>query len=459
LKNCPGRFNTREDATSDREMSMKYEQVFFEAVKRINSSLSTDEVIKAIVESTARAVNAKGSSLLLLSPDKKQLVHSATYGLSDRFVKKGPLSADKSLSQAQEGKPMQVLNAAEDKNTQYRWHMKKEGIASILAVPVVFENEAIGMMRIYTAEPRQFSEEETGFVEGVASLGALALQKARRHEAVSNDLQQCNIDLSRLANERKAATKNLQQCNIDLSRLANERQNLFHFLSMAAHDLKAPLSAVQTYFGALLGGFTGELSTRQTDILERCSTRIAQLLELINDLLDISKIEAGQLVTEMEEVRLKTIVDGPVEMGHTLAERKGLKLEVDMPKKLPHLYVASTRLQNALTQLISNAITYTDPGGSVKLKIVNSPNTVRFEVSDTGIGIPKEELDQVFKEFFRASNVKAKGSGLGLSIVKGIIEAHGGDIRAESPCPETGKGSLFTFTIPKKGKEITKENS
>jgi len=438
---------------------MRYEQVFFEAVKRISSSLSTDEVIKAIVESTARAVNAKGSSLLLLSPDKKQLVHSATYGLSDWFVKKGPVSADKSLAQALEGKPMQVLNATEDKNIQYHWHMKKEGIASTLTVPVVFENEVIGMMRIYTAEPRQFSEEETGFVEGVANLGALALQKARRHEAVSNDLQRCNIDLSRLEKERQAATKNLQQCNIDLSRLANERQNLFHFLSMAAHDLKAPLSAVQTYFGALLGGFTGELSTRQTDILERCSTRIAQLLELISDLLDISKIEAGQVVTEMEEVCLKTIVDGPVEMGHALAERKGLKLEVDIPKKLPHLYVASTRLQNALTQLISNAITYTDPGGSVKLRIVNSPNTVRFEVSDTGIGIPKEELDQVFKEFFRASNVKTKGSGLGLSIVKGIIEAHGGDIRAESPCPETGKGSRFTFTIPKKGKEITKEKS
>ncbi len=438
---------------------MRYEQVFFEVTKRISSSLSTDEVLKSIVESTARAVNAKGSSLLLLSPDKKQLVHSATYGLSDWFVKKGPLSTEKGLAQALEGKPVLVLNATKDKNVQYRWHMKKEGIASILAVPVVFENEVIGMMRVFTAEPRQFSEEETGFVEGVASLGALALQKARRHEAVSNDLQQCNIDLSSLVNERKVATENLQQCNIDLSRLANERQNLFHFLSMAAHDLKAPLSAVQTYFGALLGGFTGELSTRQTDILERCSTRIAQLLELINDLLDISKIEAGQLVTEMEEVRLKTIVDGPVEMGHTLTERKGLKLEVDMPKKLPHLYVASTRLQNALTQLISNAITYTDPGGSVKLRIVNSPNAVRFEVSDTGIGIPKEELAQVFNEFFRASNVKTKGSGLGLSIVKGIIEAHGGDIWTESPCPETGKGSRFTFTIPKKGRKITKEKS
>ena len=93
------------------------------------------------------------------------------------------------------------------------------------------------------------------------------------------------------------------------------------------------------------------------------------------------------------------------------------------------------------------------------MRIVNSPNTVRFEVSDTGTGIPKEELDQVFKEFFRASNVKTKGSGLGLSIVKGIIEAHGGDIRAESPCPETGKGCRFTFTIPKKGNGITEEKS
>ena len=111
---------------------MRYSQVLFEAAKRISSSLSTDEVLKAIVESTAHAVNAKGCSLLLLSPDKKQLRHSATYGLSDWFVKKGPLSADKSFSQALEGKPVQALNAAEDRNVQYRWHMKKEGIASLI---------------------------------------------------------------------------------------------------------------------------------------------------------------------------------------------------------------------------------------------------------------------------------------------------------------------------------------
>jgi len=297
--------------------------------------------------------------------------------------------ADRSLSQVLEGKPVQILNAAKDENVQYRWQKKKEGIASILAVPVILDNDVIGMMRIYTSEPRQFSKAEIGFVESVASLGALALQKAWLHDAISKDLQQCTIDLSKLENEKR---------------------NLFHFLSMTAHDLKAPLSSVQTYFGVMLGGFVGEMDEKQRNIVERCSTRITELLQLINDLLDISKVEAGQVITEMQEVSTKAIVDGSVETGRILAERKGVNLEVDTPKRLPRLYAASSRLQHVLTHLMSNAITYTDPGGSVKLKIVNSQCAIQFEISDTGIGIPQEELCQVFQEFFRASN-NVKGEG------------------------------------------------
>ncbi|MGB2853334.1 MAG: GAF domain-containing sensor histidine kinase [Dehalococcoidia bacterium] len=414
---------------SQSERRMPYLQVMFEVAQRISSSLSMNEVLNAIVESTAHAVDAKGCSLLLLSPDKQQLLHSATYGLSDWYVKKGSLLADRSLSQVLEGKPVQILNAAEDENVQYRWQKKKEGIASILAVPVILDNDVIGMMRVYTSEPRQFSKAEIGFVESVASLGALALQKAWLHEAIS---------------------KSLQQCTIDLSKLENEKGNLFHFLSMTAHDLKAPLSSVQTYFGVMLGGFVGEMDEKQRNILERCSTRITELLQLINDLLEISKVEAGQVITEMHEVSTKAIVDGSVETGRILAERKGINLEVDTPKRLPRLYAAGSRLQHLLTHLMSNAITYTDPGGSVKLKIVNSQCAIQFEISDTGIGIPQEELSQVFHEFFRASNnVKAKGTGLGVSIAKRVIEAHGGQIWVESPCPETGKGCKFSFTIPK----------
>lgn len=412
---------------------MRYTEVLLEAAKRISSSLTTDEVLKAIVESTTQAVDAKGCSFLLLSSDRKQLLHQATYGLSDWFVKKGPLAADRSLSQALEGKPVMAVNAVEDRRLQYRVHIRKEGIASILAVPIMIDNEILGALRIYTSEPRQFSSAEISFAEGIASLGALALKRARTLDTLSSDLQQCNIDLSRLR---------------------VERQNLFRFLSMAAHDLKAPLSAVQTYLGVILGGFAGEVSGKHRSILDRCSNRIVELLELISDLLDISKIEAGQVVSEMEMVPLKAIVDGSIEMARALAQRKRINLELDVPPRLPRLHCSGIRLKHVLTHLMSNAIVYTAPAGSVKLKIADGRRAIQIEVSDTGIGIPQGELHQVFEEFFRASNnIQAKGTGLGLSIAKKVVEAHDGQIWAESPCMETGKGCKFVFTIPKKGRE------
>lgn len=411
---------------------MRYTEVLLEAAKRITSSLTTDEVLRAIVESTTQAVDAKGCSFLLLTPDRKQLLHRATYGLSDWFVNKGPLAANRSLSQALEGKPVMSVNAVEDEQLQYREHIRREGIASILAVPVVINNVILGTLRIYTSEPREFSSVEISFAEGVANLGALALERATTLETLNSDLQQCSLDLSRLR---------------------NERQNLFRFLSMAAHDLKAPLSAVQTYFGVMLGGFAGEVSDKHRSILERCSNRIVELLELISDLLDISKIEAGQVVSEMEMVPLKAIVDDSIEIARTLAQRKRIKLEIDVPQRLPRLHCSGSRLKYVLTHLMSNAIVYTAPAGLVKLKIVKSRRAIQIEVSDTGIGIPQEELQQVFEEFFRASNnIEATGTGLGLSIAKKVVEAHGGRIWAESPCTETGKGCKFVFTIPKKGR-------
>lgn len=428
---CGLEFKTARSLATHRR-PIRYIEALFEVAKRISSSLSAEKVLQSIVESTARVVSVKGCSFLLLSPDGKQLMHTATYGLSDWYVQKGPLSPEKSLPQAFVGKPVLVRNATEGKDVQYRWHNQKEGIASILAVPVILDNKIVGAMRVYSSKQRQFSEAEISFVEGVASLGALVLQKARLHEVVSHDLQQCNIELS---------------C------LQDERRNVFRFLSIATHDLKAPLAAVQTYFGVMLGSFAGEITERQRRILERCSVRIVELLELISDLLDISKIQAGQIVTEMTEVHLRKIVDSALGTAHNLAERKTIILETDIPRRLPQLYGASTRLQYVLTQLMSNAINYTDPGGTVKLKIINSRRAVQIEVSDTGIGVPVNELHQIFEEFYRASNSVGKsGTGLGLSIAKGVVEAHGGRIWAESPCVETGQGCRFTFTIPKRTK-------
>lgn len=408
---------------------MQYSQVLFEVIKRINSSLSADEVLRAVVESTARIVDAKGCCLLLISEDKKRLVPSATYGLSDRYMKEGPLLSDKSIAQALAGKPTQILNATKDETVKYRQLRVEEGIASILSVPVKIDDKLMGVIRIYTAKPRVFTAGEINFVDGVASLGALALEKARLHEQVS---------------------QNLQQCNIDLAHLGDERQNLFRFLSMAAHDLKAPLSAVQTYFGVLLNGYAGGLNEKQRNILERCSTRVSELLELISDLLDMSKITAGNVVTEMEPINLKGLLDTCLETAGNLAEKKSISLSSEIPDELPSLNACSSRLKHVITHLLSNAITYTEPGGSVKLRVVNGTGCFQFECLDTGIGIPREDLPSIFLEFFRASNAShTKGSGLGLAIAKRVIEAHGGRIWVESPCPESGQGSKFVFTLPK----------
>lgn len=413
---------------------MSFPEPQFKSNKQLDSPLSYGDVLSAIVESTAKSIKAKGCSLLLLTPDRKQLVRSASYGLSKQYIEKGPLLSSRSLSKALEGKPVLALHADKDRNVQYRKQAKKEGIASILSVPVIITKEVVGVMRIYTSQPRQFTAEEIRLLEGIASLGALALRKTKMHETASSDLQQCNIDLTRLE---------------------YQRQQLFHFLSMAAHDLKAPLAAIQTYFSVILGGLAGEVNEKQKNILQRCHIRVSELLELISDLLDIPRIEAGHILTEMEQINLRKIINKSVDVARPLCQQKNIEINLDLPKKCPAVYVSGIRLEQVLTHLLCNAISYTDPGGQVRLKVINGRRAVQFEISDTGIGIPGDELKQIFVDFVRgSSNVEVKGTGLGLSIAKRVVEAHNGHIWAESPCLETGRGSRFTFTIPKK--HITK---
>jgi GAF domain-containing protein len=135
----------------------------------------------------AHALGAKGCSLILLTPDRKLLLHTAACGLSDWYIQKGPLSVDKSISEALEGKPVAILNATEDERVQYREEARKEGIASILSVPMKLREEIIGVIRVYTAEPRHFTEDDTYFVAAVANLGAIALENARLYDSLQRD--------------------------------------------------------------------------------------------------------------------------------------------------------------------------------------------------------------------------------------------------------------------------------
>ena len=199
----------------------------------------------------------------------------------------------------------------------------------------------------------------------------------------------------------------------------------------------------------MLGGYSGEVTEKQRNMLERSTYRIKELLNLISDLLDIPRIETGQIVAEMKQLSLSKVVKDSIRDMRELAKQKKLKMEVELAPALPKIYGSAPRLQQAVTNLVSNAINYT-PEGSVTIRVTEVDNEIQVEVMDTGIGIPSEDMPRLFEDFFRASNVETKGTGLGLSITKRIVEAHGGRIWAECPCPETGKGSKFVFALPKK---------
>jgi GAF domain-containing protein len=172
-----------------------YYQSLFELAAALNSARAPEAVLQSIVEGVAKTMGAKGCSLMLLSPDRKVLLHTVAYGLSDWYVRKGPVSADKSISEALAGRPIAVFDATGDLRIQYREQAKKEGIASILSVPMALREEIIGVIRVYAAERRGFTVDDIYFVGGVANLGAIALENARLYQAVQKDYETFRRDM------------------------------------------------------------------------------------------------------------------------------------------------------------------------------------------------------------------------------------------------------------------------
>ena len=250
-------------------------------------------------------------------------------------------------------------------------------------------------------------------------------------------------------------TMELEQSSGEVVKLVEERHRFVRFLSVVAHDLQSPLIATQSLLSYIVEGYTGEITDGQKDLMQRGIRRIDGLLTLITDLLDIPRIEAGQLKREMREISVNEVVKQATDGLDKLARQKGIALKVELPQTSPKVYASNRRLQQVVTNLTSNAINYTRDGMAL-VRVTDGDDDVRFEVIDTGIGIPPDEMPRLFEDFFRGSNVGVKGTGLGLSISKRIVEAHGGKIWAESPDPETGNGSRFTFSLPK-GQTIVQE--
>jgi signal transduction histidine kinase len=336
-------------------------------------------------------------------------------GLSDAYIKTGPIDLDKSYSRTLKGKPHVVLDITSEPSLQYPEEIKKEGIVSMLAVPLQGREKVIGTLRLFTSERREFTQEEIDFVSALASQGAISIENARFYDVL----------------KRQDEAKN-------------------DFIILMTHELKAPLSAIQGLLDVMRKGYVGAITDKQKELIERMQKRIDSVLELSAELLDIYKWQSkGVIDMALTSVSLKDQIQKAEDLFKLIAQKKSIKISYEVPDEQVNVKAGEEELEKVLNNLISNAIKYTPIGGniSVVLRLVDKQVTLR--VKDNGIGISSEDVPKIFNEFFRTKEAKVidpEGSGLGLPFVKKIVESLGGTIRVKS---EKGQGTEFMVTLPR----------
>jgi signal transduction histidine kinase len=229
--------------------------------------------------------------------------------------------------------------------------------------------------------------------------------------------------------------------------LAEASRHKSQFLANMSHELRTPLNAVLGYAELLADGIYGELGEKARGVLERIQSNGKHLLGLINDVLDLSKIEAGQLALAIDDYAMPAVVHSVVSATESLAKSKGLSLVTSVPRVLPMGRGDERRLTQVLLNLVGNAIKFTDKG-SVGIEVTLANNCFELAVKDTGPGIAEADQARIFEEFQQVDNSNTRqkgGTGLGLAISKRIVEMHGGTLTVDS---ELGKGSTFRVVVP-----------
>jgi signal transduction histidine kinase len=294
------------------------------------------------------------------------------------------------------------------------------GMRSLIFAPMSFEGRGIGVIWVGRRYVSQFSDKQIALLKTFADQAVIAIQNARLFREIEEKSRQLEV-----ANKHKS-----------------------EFLANMSHELRTPLNAIIGFSEVLLERMFGELNDKQDDYLKDIHSSGRHLLTLINDILDLSKIEAGRM-----ELDVSTFdVAGTIHNALTLVRERGLKhsiaFGVDLDPALGEVAADERKLKQILLNLLSNAVKFTPDGGRVDVTARREPGQVVIAVRDTGIGIAPADRDAVFEEFRQVASdytKKQEGTGLGLALTKRFVELHGGRIWLES---EPGRGSTFTFTIP-----------
>lgn len=237
--------------------------------------------------------------------------------------------------------------------------------------------------------------------------------------------------------------------DITAFRQLNEMKS--NFVQLVSHELRSPLASINQLLTVLMDGLAGELTEKQKELLGRSKLKIQDLLNLITDLLDLTKIESGQGLLQRVPVNLTEVFDHIIALIRPRAESQNIILRLDVPADLPFVHADPRSMEELFSNLVSNAVNYSPDGGEVSISAVARGNFLEVCVSDTGIGIAPEEIPKIFDKYYRVKDQRTRhvrGSGLGLAIVKGIVESHCGSVEVES---SPGVGTAFRILLPMPG--------
>lgn len=408
------------------------------ALQEVNETLYANPIFEfdlaKIVKIILKSLSCDLCAFMFFDPSSAELVtrvSQSSLHTSGESAPSMPTPSERnaSIQVFKEGKS-QILNDVCPDNNALLHTKTGQKNCSLMLVPLKVEKEVIGVLKLGSREKSFFNRHHLRLAELIAARAAVVVQNAQLYEKI-------------------------MRSNKELERLNRVKME---FVSMVSHELRTPLTALKGFVDIVMTEEAGSLNDQQKHFLEIAHGSIDRLSILISDLLDISRIESGQMKLEFVPLSLERVLRESFETYQAATETKKIAFSLEVKKKLPEIMADELRIKQVMDNLISNAMKFTPTGGNVKIVADDMGDFVLVSVADTGIGIKKEDQGKVFEKFYQVDSSLTRqvgGTGLGLAISKSIIEVHGGRIWVES---EVGKGSTFRFLLPRMRKEMYKSN-